>query len=368
MPINLLELDMLNLGDADSILVSQWTDAGGYCVLVDGGSGIDATTVREFLRRKNIQILHAVVCTHPHNDHARGLVKLLADDSLRVDAGWMHDIRKHVNPITLRREMAGKSAKADWVKQVVENTEDLSRAFALRNITPQEPFAGSIISYLPILTVLGPDQSFYQRSLDEFLGLEVPAAPTSSPYARVAASYLGGLGLPPPPSLTTLTFPLPTSAPDLSSIYLSALATSSVSKDPQTQPFNNTSAILGGIFSGHRFLLTGDAGAQALDRISPDWRNVSWMQVPHHGSDGNLSKSNIARFCPKLAYISAKGDANHPSRAVANGLITAGAQVASTHKNGNLWFGIGFEALPHGYGPLTIFKGTATRSAGVGRL
>jgi beta-lactamase superfamily II metal-dependent hydrolase len=70
------------------------------------------------------------------------------------------------------------------------------------------------------------------------------------------------------------------------------------------------------------------------------------MQVPDHGSGGNLPKRNIARFCPKFAYISAKGDANHPSRAIVNGLKTVGAQVASAHKNGNVWFGIGFVARP----------------------
>lgn len=378
-----LEVEMLDLGDADCILVSQWTQNGGYCVLVDGGSGTDADRVRDFLRQKGISILHAVVCTHPHNDHAKGLVKLLGDDSLRIGSGWMHDIRKHLNPVTLAREMAGSSQQAESIRQVVENTEDLAQAFARRGIIPQEPFAGKIISSLPSVTVLGPDEQFYRQTLEEFTKVEVPvpqlsslslaaslfaAKPSTSGYGLPAPiPGIRGFGLPFPPvrpePIFQQLFPPPQPSPDLSALLAGALSNSSVKENPTTQPFNNTSVILGGVFAGHRLLFTGDAGAEALDRIPSDWRNLSWLQVPHHGSDGNLSQTNIERFCPKFAYISAKGDTNHPSRAIVNGLIKVGAQVASTHKNGRMWFGVGFGAPPPVYGPLVLFKGTAVRAA-----
>ncbi len=75
-----LEIDMLSLGDADCILVTQWTTAyGPFRVLIDGGSGTDFKTVREFLRTRNVTVLYAVVCTHLHNDHASGLIKLVQD-------------------------------------------------------------------------------------------------------------------------------------------------------------------------------------------------------------------------------------------------------------------------------------------------
>src|SRR5258708_6968305 len=86
-----------------------------------------------------------------------------------------------------------------------------------------------------------------------------------------------------------------------------------------------------------RLLFTADAGAESLDLIPAGWKNLMWMQIPHHGSDGNLSQKNIERFCPKFANIAACGDLSHPSRAIVNGLIKVGAQVFSTHK-GHLWF------------------------------
>jgi beta-lactamase superfamily II metal-dependent hydrolase len=386
---------MLDLGDADCLLVTGRCPNGVGSVLIDGGSGVDAPAVKDFLRWKGSSVVYSIVCTHPHNDHAAGLIKLLEDKSVVCCTGWMHDIRKHVNPNTLRRQMAEKSDHADWVKQVVENTERLAKAFALRGITPQEPFAGKFISYLPLLEILGPDEQFYRDTLKEFLEVDVPAVPTLSQNALADAvsSFLGSpaeparpfpfslappspaetfknslysLAFPPEPSFKNSLYSLapPVAAP---SLYEGLLKGFSVQENPKTQPFNNTSVILGASFDGQRLLFTGDAGAEALDRVPADWRNLTWMQVPHHGSDGNLSQSNIERFCPKFAYISAKGDTSHPSQAIVNGLVKVGAQVASTHNNRNLWFGIGGIAPP-GYGPLTLLKGNVARSAGLGRL
>jgi beta-lactamase superfamily II metal-dependent hydrolase len=350
-PTHALEVDMLGLGDADCILVTEWTPTCPCRVLIDGGSGVDASAVKNFLLSKNALGFYSIVCTHPHNDHAAGLAKIVQDKTFKFSTCWMHDIRKHVNPITLRREMAGSSAHATWVRQVVENTEELARAFASRGVVPREPFAGNVISNFPNLEVLGPDEPFYRETIEEFLEVKVPVLPTFSSYTRTASAQLLGLPSPPQPS-----------------IYLSALARSRVKENPKTQPFNNTSAVVGGLFDGHRLLFTGDAGAEALDRVPSIWRNLAWMQVPHHGSDGNLSKANIGRFCPRYAFISAKGDTNHPSRAIANGLIGVGTKVASTHKNNNMLFYIGPVTPPPGYGPLTLLKGTAARSAGFGRL
>lgn len=360
-----LEVDMLDLGDADCIVVTQWAGTCACRVLIDGGSGGGAQLVSEFLHRRDFRALYAVVCTHPHNDHAKGLIKLAQDKSISIASAWMHDIRKHVGPDALRRASAGNTAQAEGVRQVVETTAELARAFSSRNIPIQEPFAGRVVSYVPSLMVLGPEELFYKSTLEEFTKVEVPI-PLPLPSFSPAASILGGklsiptYGLPRPVAPTSLfRLPLPPPAPDISTLLGGALSKSSVKENPKTQPFNNTSVILGCSFDGHRLLFTADAGAEALDRISTEWKNLAWLQVPHHGSDGNLSQSNIERFCPKFAYISAKGDTSHPSRAIVNGLIKVGAQVASTHMNRNLWFRIGNAPPPPGYGPLALLKGNA---------
>lgn len=157
--------------------------------------------------------------------------------------------------------------------------------------------------------------------------------------------------IPPPPSTTTV---------DLSSLLTGALGRSSVKEEPKTQPFNNTSMILGVEFAGTRLLFTADAGSEALDRIPEEWKNLAWMQVPHHGSDGNLSQRNIERFCPQFAFISACGDSSHPSRAIVNGLIKVGSQVCSTHslKPGHLWYHNGTVPARADYGEAERLKVT----------
>jgi beta-lactamase superfamily II metal-dependent hydrolase len=368
-----LEIDMLSLGDADCIVVTQWAEGFPHRVLIDGGSGSDAPVVREFLRWRNYTNFWAAVCTHLHQDHARGLVKLVQDKSITIHNGWMHDIRKYVTSDALRRASAGSSSRAQGVKEVLETTEELSRAFASRNLITQEPFAGSVLAGYPFMTVLGPSLPIYQRVLQEFTKVEVPVTPSFYEALSAIGTRRPATGFPrlsdmpnsPAPEALYGLFPSTLDPPpaygQLLPTLTGVLKNSNVKENPKTQPFNDTSSIIGVIFKGHRLLFTADAGSDALDRIPADWRNLLWMQMPHHGSDGNLSQANIERFCPKIAYVSACGDTTHPDKAIVNGLIKVGAQVFSTHSlnPGHLWYWLGSVPSRTGYGPAIPLKGTA---------
>jgi beta-lactamase superfamily II metal-dependent hydrolase len=381
---NGIEIDMLSLGDADSILVTEWYGTSVWRVLIDGGCASDAKAVRDFLRSRNVTSLFAVVCTHMHKDHARGLIELVKDRSLTITTGWMHDMRNHASTDALRRASSSNSPRADGVEEALETTKELASAFASRNITPSEPFAGDTISHLPGLSVLGPTRRLYKRALEESIGEPVPQygsllsalasaqrpEPSYPPVMpHLPTSYLSRMLSPPaitPPGLP-LSFlggpltPLPKapSAFDLSTALFGALNKSSVDENPKTQPFNNTSAILGMEYHGNKFLFTADAGSDALDAVPRSWKNVLWMQIPHHGSDGNLSKANIERFCPRVAFVSAVGGSSHPDRAIVNGLIKVGTKVLSTHTQGHLWYWIGSVPYRSDYGEAIPLKGNA---------
>lgn len=376
-----IEIDMLSLGDADAILVTEWWGNFVCRVLIDGGCASDTKIVREFLRGRGVTSLYAVVCTHMHNDHARGLIELLKDKTLSITFGWMHDMRKHASTDALRRASSGNSSQADGVKEALETTRELASAFASRGIAPQEPFAGQSIALLPGLTVLGPTPQFYKKALEESIGEPVPAfgsflsglaaaqrrsslyAPSTPPELSPLSRMLGQ-STPPAVPLSFLGGPLiaPPKAPsafDLSAAFYGVLSNSSVEEKPKTQPFNNTSAILGLLYGDKKFLFSGDAGSEALDAVPASWKNLYWMQVPHHGSDGNLSQKNIERFCPRHAYISAKGDSSHPDRAIVSGLIKVGSQVFSTHMNGHLWHRVDNVPNRLGYNDAVPLKGNA---------
>lgn len=183
-----------------------------------------------------------------------------------------------------------------------------------------------------------------QSNLSSLSRLALPSSQAPAPYPLPASIF--------PPSPTAGlggTVPL-----------AGLLGNSSVKKNPTTQPFNNTSVIIGSIFGNNPMLFTADAGAEALDCVPPEWKSLTWMQVPHHGSEGNLSQKNIERFHPKWANISACGDSSHPSRAVVSGLIKAGAQVFSTHESGNLHYYIGNVPYRADYSPAVPLKGTGS--------
>ena len=93
------EVDVLSLGDADCILVSQWAGCGVTRLLIDGGRSSDYPEIKAFLQQKNATTLNYVICSHLHNDHAAGLIKLVEDRSFTVEAAFMHDIRNHITQL-----------------------------------------------------------------------------------------------------------------------------------------------------------------------------------------------------------------------------------------------------------------------------
>jgi glyoxylase-like metal-dependent hydrolase (beta-lactamase superfamily II) len=121
-----IEVDLLSLGDADCIIVAKWHDNQPHRILIDGGCGGDADAIIDFLLNRNYKDFWAAVCSHAHNDHASGLVKIIRHPQITIHNGWMHDIRNHVGANALRR-----AAVADaGVNEVVETTKDLAAAFA----------------------------------------------------------------------------------------------------------------------------------------------------------------------------------------------------------------------------------------------
>jgi beta-lactamase superfamily II metal-dependent hydrolase len=106
------------------------------------------------------------------------------------------------------------------------------------------------------------------------------------------------------------------------------------------------------VHDGTTMLFTGDAGVQAFDRavIPPQVAKVDWLDVPHHGSKHNVNSTVLDRLMPRVAYFSAKGTLKHPSRAVINALKRRGCTCYSTHRSGNLLYGLGSEPRP-GWGP-----------------
>lgn len=69
-----LTVHFLDVGQADCALV----ESGGEYLLIDGGNREDSRMVVSYLEQQGVEELEAVICTHPHEDHAGGLPGVLA--------------------------------------------------------------------------------------------------------------------------------------------------------------------------------------------------------------------------------------------------------------------------------------------------
>lgn len=330
---NGIEVDMLNIGDADCILVTGWVHGAPERVLIDGGSKKNAETVRQFLRQRAVRYVDHVVSSHPHNDHAGGLLELVRDPSFDFGSFWMHVPGNHIDIRLVTNALQKTPAKR--VAKIIDDSLELQReigsAVERRRRPVYEPFVGNQIGFL---TVCGPTRPFYGLLVAEFANLERLARFEDQLTAYERQSLLEMI--------------VKTHHPGADD--------GSVLGGQPTAPENDTSVILATRFSTDVLLFTADAGVIALTqaaRAYPQLRNCDWMQIPHHGSRRNINEELIRWFSPRMAYVSAGGNLKHPRRKVVNTFKQCGTRVFSTHhpRPAHLWYGLGSVPRRLDYGP-----------------
>jgi beta-lactamase superfamily II metal-dependent hydrolase len=330
---NGIEVDMLSLGDADSILVTRWENGVASRVLIDGGNRGDTPKVKRFLYAHGAMYLDHIVCTHPHADHAGGLLDLVRDKRFDFGQFWMHLPHYHVDVPSLfetfNRSRATRTTRI--IRESLETSRVLAEAVWRRKQYIHEPFEGRKIGFL---TVCGPTEDFYNAMVTSFGDMDTLTTFEQQLINEEEASRLE----------TILEF---WEEPGTDHTSLA---------DAPTEPENDSSVILGAIFEGKVFLFTGDAGVPALTAAAsnyPRLENCHWMQIPHHGSHRNISEDLIGHFAPEIAFVSAVGNRKHPRRKVVSAFKSVGSKVYSTHHPvaEPLWYHVGQVPARATYGP-----------------
>ena len=300
-----VEIDVLALGDADSILVSFWSAVGACRVLIDAGTARDGPRVASKISSLGIARLDHVVCTHPHNDHSGGLATILQDTRFSIGQFWVHRPWKYIDLNSVRANLGSTGLEiVAGVLESMDNLIRLERVAASRSIPTSEPFYGRSVGPLQIL---GPTEAFYQSRLIEFTDFS-----RLVDYDEQMRKY----------DVSQLA----------KALFDNTSADETLSGGP-TEPENESCVILSYTHGSNRFLFTADAGVNALGEVirRTDLRNLYWMQVPHHGSGRNLTTDFIKHLRPQFAAISASGDEKHPRRSVVSGLKKVGSKIFSTH-------------------------------------
>lgn len=328
------EIDFLSVGDGSrggDAIAMRYGDLHGdrskqTIIIIDGGTKDSGKKLVEHINKYyKTNIVDLVVSTHLHADHASGLTVVL--EEMDVHEIWMHkpgDHAEDMKKLFEKGSFTGSGLRMTLEKSL-SNVYDLQKIAEEKKILINEPFSDDADSSR-VLAVLSPSKSFYELMLANFQKTPEPKANASlieKATAKVSeainwiAEHWGK---------ETLADP----------------------EENETSPENNSSVILLFQYDDRKFLFTGDAGVEAINKAIVKLENlgigvetIERLQIPHHGSRHNVGPTILnAIIGPKLdeekhlktAYISApsKGDPKHPSRKVINALKRRGAFVYST--------------------------------------
>ncbi len=300
---------MLNVGKGDSYVVELHDDMGQkFSFVIDGGTVEQSGTLISHIQKYHNNKINLVVCTHPDTDHIGGLITLF--EHCNVQHLFLNDPRD-VLPEAILLQRARNNLSTDEVeifKSAFERIDEL-KAQAQYQGTQHHPVTFS--SSEPRFSwggwnvfILGPSENLFR---DIWLNEDVVRNWFSS---------------------------------DTVDNLVGAQPSTPVLDDPSidTKPVNNSSIILLIEGYGKKYLFTGDAGKRAIrDAITiRDISNLTWLDVPHHGSRRNLDSEIINHLAPQVAYISSPGTTKHPRKSIIKALQKTGTIVYSTCRHGSI--------------------------------
>ncbi|MDH3382071.1 MAG: MBL fold metallo-hydrolase [Flavobacteriaceae bacterium] len=316
------EIDFLPVGDGESggdAITIRYGDFSNpqkqYVVVIDGGTKESGKKIVEHIEKYyGTTYVDLVIATHLHQDHTSGLTEVL--ENLQVGKLAMHlpwsyteEIKKMTKTESTTKRLETKLEKSI---STISTLEDLATE---KNIEIIEPFCGDTLLDDNFL-VLNPSENYYTDLLVNF---------KSTPEVKKEHSLVD--------DITTF-------AKSAFEWIEESLDIETLSDDYEdTSPENNSSLILLFKIDEKRFLFTGDAGKEAINKtieyseeIEEDLKNLYFLDVPHHGSKRNLGPSILDYLKPQRAYISCpkEGDPKHPSRKVKNALIRRDCRVFTT--------------------------------------
>ncbi|WP_457662772.1 MBL fold metallo-hydrolase [Sinorhizobium medicae] len=324
--VDFLAVETKKSGDAIGIRYS--VNGSTYIHVVDGGFQETGERLATHLRKHydNPTYIDHVVATHPDGDHTVGLRTIL--EEFNVGCLWM--LRPWTYASELLEHFTTFSTVGGLEKRLKEDYPNIAALEDIaieRGIPIYEPFQGNTIG---AFRVLAPSRERYLRCVLELEKTPATASRSKTGIAEGIASLFAAT------AIKTINY------------VLAGWGIEAFSPEPSSRE-NEMSVVQYTELCGHKIMLTGDAGRDALyeavdfaPMIGISLPGIDRFQIPHHGSRRNLNSDLCDKLLgPKLpskaterkfsAYVSsAKEDPDHPRMVVIRACIHRGADVYRT--------------------------------------
>lgn len=294
-------------------------------VVIDGGfKDSGAALVKHIRDYYKTEIVDAVICTHPDNDHASGLEIVLTElgvSNLMMHLPWTHT--QETSHLFEDARVTDEGVKRA-LRESLETARNLEKLAKQKDINIVEPFWG-VTGFNKVMRVLGPTEDFYKNLLPGYRG---------TPEPKVGLAFAFGQ--------------LVKEAKETIKKVAEHWGLETLDDTGETTAENNSSAIILFSIGGESLLFTSDAGipalSEAVKRLQAegfDFSTLKFVQVPHHGSRRNIGPTLLNTLIgPKtsqpitiktaVASVSPDGMPKHPAKKVTNAFLRRGAPVHVT--------------------------------------
>lgn len=297
-----LLIDMIDVGQGDSFLLTLDGPSGEAYVLIDAGLPDAGTKVLGHVQKYAPTGLNLIIATHIDNDHVGGLATILTYATLAPGATFVLNvppaIKNHWTPVRNTLDKYKGVIRFRKIVEAIDTVKTLSALANNRGLVPTEALQGSGWHHGDLnLNVLNPTAArlaaaWEDSKLDKYVKEGWDARFVSDAERSAEA-----------PS---------TSAENDSSIVIEITV-----KDKPVA------------------LMSSDAGAAVLKEVTKN-KQYSFLKVPHHGSETGLDKALVQQIRPGNAAIPVgENPHGHPSLEILDLLKEIGAKTYCSSKTKN---------------------------------
>ena len=327
------EIDFIGIDkegkDSDAICLRYFDEADNrfHIGIYDGGTkdyGIEMKEhIGKYYKQGNEEIvIDFVVCSHPHIDHAPGLLEILKE--YKVRKVYMNRPWQYIDDLVglVKDGRITENSLEDRLRDKYKYIDEIEKICEEKNIEIKEAFQGTIIDNR--FRILSPTRSFY---------IELLIESNKTPEMDQKYECL----------IETEDF----KRNNTSKLIDETWYMDSLREEVETDAENESSVIIYGDLDNERLLFVADAGIRAItkamdymDKLGINYKNIDIYQIPHHGGRHNVSPSLLNRLLGAIvgkdkedgrkAFALVSKNSDQPKKMVTNAYKRRGIKVFET--------------------------------------